>query len=58
MTSLGVVLDRVVGLETAPLGQGTVLLEGLGQVSLGLERLVRRHYNVSQCSESSRLWWK
>lgn len=58
MTSLGVVLDRVVGLETAPLGQGTVLLEGLGQVSLGLERLVRRHYNVSQCSESSWLWWK
>jgi len=40
VTSLGVVSDGVVGAQTDPLRDGTVLLLGLGQLLLGAERLV------------------
>lgn len=39
MSSLGVVSNGVVGLESDPLGQGSVLSRGLGQLGLGLEGL-------------------
>lgn len=39
VSSLGVVSNGVVGLESDPLGQGSVLSRGLGQLGLGLEGL-------------------
>ena len=40
---LGVVLDGGVGLETEPLGDGSVLPGGLGQLLLNPESLLGRH---------------
>jgi hypothetical protein len=37
---LGVVADSVTGAQTDPLGNGTVLLLGLGKLLLGLEGLL------------------
>ena len=39
---LGVVSDGVAGPHAEPLGDGTVLLQLLGQLGLDAERLVRR----------------
>lgn len=41
MATLSVVADSVVGAEANPLGNGAVLLAGLGQLLLGAERLER-----------------
>lgn len=43
MSSLGVVSDGVVSSQADPLGQGSVLLGGLGQLLLHLEGLLGRH---------------
>lgn len=42
MTSLGIVLDGIVELETAPLRKWAVLLRGLGKSALGAEGLLGR----------------
>jgi hypothetical protein len=42
VTSLGIVLDGIVELETAPLRKWAVLLRGLGKSALGAEGLLGR----------------
>lgn len=49
MSSLGVVSNSVVGLESDPLGKGSVLSRGLGQLGLGLEGL--ETLRISNCFE-------
>ena len=43
MTSLGVVSDGVTSPQADPLGNGPVLLLGLGKLLLGTESLLARH---------------
>jgi len=53
MPPLGVVPNGVAGAQPNPLGNGTVLLLGLGQLLLDTERLVARHFDgVVEVSES------
>lgn len=52
MSSLGVVSDRVVSLQSDPLRQWSVLLLGLSQLLLDLETLVSLKRLVFEMSES------
>jgi hypothetical protein len=52
VSSLGVVSNGVVGLESDPLGQGSVLSGGLGQLGLGLEGLETLGLVLSNASAS------